>query len=86
MGWGLSGLLITLFMIAFTIMFGMRRLDPTERHQGMMTALAVECVVKIIAFISIGIFVSFTLFDGFDDITKRLFDQGFERGYQHQQY
>ncbi|WP_290704619.1 hypothetical protein [Amphritea sp.] len=79
MGWGLSGLLITLFMIAFTIMFGMRRLDPTERHQGMMTALAVECVVKIVAFISIGLFVSFTLFDGFDDITKRLFDQGFER-------
>ncbi|WP_428034453.1 hypothetical protein [Amphritea sp.] len=79
MGWGLSGLLITLFMVAFTIMFGMRRLDPTERHQGMMTALAVECVVKLIAFIAVGLFVSFGLFKGFDDITERLFDQGFER-------
>lgn len=79
MGWGLSGLLITLFMIAFTIMFGMRRLDPTERHQGMITALAVECVIKLIAFISIGLFVSFSLFDGFDDITKQLFDRGFEQ-------
>lgn len=79
MGWGLSGLLITLFMVAFTIMFGMRRLDPTERHQGMMTALAAECLVKLIAFITIGLFVSFSLFDGFDDITERLFDQGFER-------
>ena len=79
MGWGLSGLLITLFMIAFTIMFGMRRLDPTERHQGMMTALAVECLVKLVAFMTVGLFVSFGLFNGFDDITERLFDQGFER-------
>lgn len=79
MSWGLSGLLITLFMVAFTIMFGMRRLDPTERHQGMMTALAAECLVKLVAFITIGLFVSFSLFDGFDDITERLFDQGFER-------
>ncbi|UTW02011.1 hypothetical protein KDX31_11640 [Amphritea atlantica] len=79
MGWGLSGLLITLFMVAFTIMFGMRRLDPTERHQGMMTALAAECLVKLVAFITIGLFVSFSLFDGFDDITERLFDEGFER-------
>jgi len=79
MGWGLSGLLITLFMIVFTIMFGVRRLDPTERHQGMITALAVECLVKLIAFISVGLFVSYSLFDGFDDITSRLFDAGFER-------
>lgn len=79
MGWGFSGLFITLFMIVFTIMFGVRRLDPTERHQGMMTALAVECVVKLIAFIAIGLFVSFSLFNGFDDITNRIFDQGFER-------
>ena len=79
MGWGLSGLIITLFMVAFTIMFGMRRLDPTERHQGMMTALAVECLVKLIAFVAVGLFVSFSLFNGFDDITEKLFDQGFER-------
>ncbi|MDO6563827.1 sodium:solute symporter family protein [Amphritea sp. 1_MG-2023] len=75
----ISGLLITLFMIAFTIMFGMRRLDPTERHQGMMTALAVECLVKLVAFIAVGCFVSFSLFNGFDDITEQLFEQGFER-------
>ncbi|WP_417227921.1 sodium:solute symporter family protein [Amphritea sp.] len=79
MSWDLSGLLITLFMVAFTIMFGMRRLDPTERHQGMMTALAVECLVKLVAFIAIGLFVSFSLFNGFDDITEQLFEQGFER-------
>lgn len=79
LSWDFSGLLITLFMIAFTIMFGMRRLDPTERHQGVMTALAVECLVKLIAFIAVGLFVSFNLFNGFDDITEQLFEQGFER-------
>lgn len=79
MGWGTSGLLITLFMILFTIMFGLRRLDPTERHQGMITALVVECLVKLVAFISVGLFVSYSLFNGFDDITNRIFDAGFER-------
>ncbi|GGK57806.1 sodium:solute symporter [Amphritea balenae] len=79
MGWGLSGLLITLFMVAFTIMFGVRRLDPTERHQGMITALVVECLVKLVAFMAVGLFVSYSLFNGFDDITTRLFDQGYSR-------
>ncbi|MEH6577138.1 MAG: hypothetical protein V7731_08670 [Amphritea sp.] len=79
MSWGASGLFITLFMIVFTIMFGVRRLDPTERHQGMITALVVECIVKLVAFIAIGLFVSYSLFNGFDDITRRLIDGGFER-------
>ena len=32
--WNLTGTLVTLVMILFTIIFGVRRLDPTERHQG----------------------------------------------------
>lgn len=78
MEWGSSGLLITVFMIIFTIMFGLRRLDPTERHQGMISALMVECIIKLIAFISIGVFACFYLFSGFDDILTRLSRAGLD--------
>lgn len=62
------GLLIVAFMIVFTIMFGTRRIIPTERHQGMVVAMAVESFIKLIAFLTVGIFVTFFLFNGFGDI------------------
>lgn len=65
------GPLVVLLMATFTILFGVRRLDPTERHKGMVLALATECVVKLIAFLAAGIFVTYFLFDGFGDIFRR---------------
>ena len=59
-------------MVLFTIMFGVRRLDPTERHQGMVMAMAVECLVKLAAFLAAGVFVTFFLFDGMGEIFQRL--------------
>ena len=55
-------------MVLFTIVFGVRRIDPTERHPGMVMAVAVESVVKLAAFLAAGIFVTFFLFDGFGDV------------------
>lgn len=66
----LASVVVTLFMIAFTIIFGVRKLDPTERHQGMMAALVVECIIKLLAFLIIGVFVTFYLFDGFTDLAQ----------------
>lgn len=66
------GPLIIFFMIVFTIAVGVRRLDPTERHEGMVMALAVECLVKLVAFLSAGIFATYFLFDGPSDIFRRL--------------
>ncbi len=63
--------LVVVLMIGFTILFGVRRLDPTERHRGMVLALATECIVKLIAFMAAGIFVTYYLFDGFGDIFQR---------------
>ncbi len=62
------GLIIVGFMILFTILFGVRRLVPTERHQGMVVAMAVESGVKLLAFLAVGIFVTYFLFKGFGDI------------------
>lgn len=65
------GPLTVILMIGFTILFGVRRLDPTERHQGMMLALASECVIKLVAFMAAGVFVTYFMFDGFGDIFRR---------------
>ncbi len=69
---GFTGLMVTLVMIVFTILFGARRLDPTERHPGMITVLAVECLVKLVAFIAIGVFVTVTMFGGLSPLLERL--------------
>ena len=63
---------VTLMLVLFTVLFGARRLDPTERHQGMMAALAVECVVKLAAFLAVGVFVVYGLFGGVGDLFARL--------------
>ena len=44
-------------MALFTILFGTRNLDANERHHGVVAAIAVEAIVKLIALLSIGIFV-----------------------------
>ncbi len=52
---GDTALLVAIILAVFTILFGTRRLDGRERHQGMMTAVAVESVVKLIAFIAVAL-------------------------------
>ncbi len=68
---GHAKLIIVLLMIAFTILFGVRHIDPTERHRGVVFAVAVESMVKLVAFLVVGIYVTFFLFDGFDDLFNR---------------
>jgi len=70
-------LIVAILMIAFTIVFGVRRIDPTERHQGMVMTVAVESLVKLLAFLAAGIFVTFFMFDGFGDLFHRLSESPF---------
>ena len=58
-------------MAAFTILFGTRHLDATERHEGLVAAVAFESLVKLLAFVAVGVFVTFGLFDGFGDLFSR---------------
>jgi len=48
-------------LAAFTILFGTRRLDGRERHQGMMTAVALEALVKLLAFLSVAVLAAIYL-------------------------
>ncbi|MCM2290667.1 MAG: histidine kinase, partial [Sulfuritalea sp.] len=63
-----SALYVAMILAAFTILFGTRHLDATERHEGMVAAIAVESVVKLIAFLAVGIFVVWGMHDGVADI------------------
>ncbi|WP_301102103.1 sensor histidine kinase [Propionivibrio sp.] len=59
---------IALILAAFTIVFGTRHLDATERHEGMVAAIALESVVKLLAFLAVGLYVTYGIYDGFADI------------------
>jgi len=58
-------------LAAFTILFGTRHLDATERHEGMVAAIAFESVVKLVAFFAVGLFVTYGIYDGFADVFDR---------------
>lgn len=59
---------VTVILSLFGVLFGARHLDASERHEGLVAAIALESLVKIIAFVAAGIFVTYGLFDGFADI------------------
>ncbi|MGB3597956.1 MAG: sodium:solute symporter, partial [Pseudomonas neustonica] len=59
-----TALVVTLVLALFTVLFGTRSLDVTEHHRGMMLAIAFESLVKLLAFLAVGIFVTFGLFGG----------------------
>lgn len=49
-------LYVALLLAAFAILFGTRAIDATEHHRGMVLAVALESLVKLLAFIAIGVF------------------------------
>jgi Na+/proline symporter/signal transduction histidine kinase len=55
-------LMVTLAMAAFAVLFGTRQADATEHQHGLMLAVATESIVKLVAFIAAGAFVTFWMF------------------------
>ena len=55
----------------FAILFGTRKIDASERHEGIVAAIAFESIVKLVSFVAVGAFVGFVLFDGFGDLFAR---------------
>ncbi|MBN1324216.1 MAG: DUF835 domain-containing protein [Methanotrichaceae archaeon] len=52
----------------FAIIFGARHLDPMERHEGLIAAIAFESIVKLVAFLVVGIYITYGIFDGYGEI------------------
>lgn len=44
-------------LCVFSIMFGVRNIDVNERHHGVIAAIALEAVVKLVALLAVGIWV-----------------------------
>ena len=63
--------LVALALGIFSVLFGARNIDASERHEGVVTAVAFESLVKLVAFVAIGIYITFSLFDGPSDIFSR---------------
>jgi len=66
--WNDNAFSVAMLMAAFSILFGTRHIDATERHEGMVAAIAFESMVKLLAFSAAGIFITFTMFDGVFDL------------------
>jgi Na+/proline symporter len=56
----------------FTILFGTRNLDAKEQHHGIVTAIAVEAVVKLVALLAVGIFVVWELAGGIGAVIDKI--------------
>ncbi len=67
-----AGWFISVILGVFAIIFGARRLDSSERHGGLVFAVAFESAFKLVAFLLVGIFVTYGLFDGIGDIMAKM--------------
>ena len=66
-----SSVLIPLVLAGFAMAFGTRRVDATEHQDGLMLAVATESLVKLIAFLAVGVAVTWGIFGGLEDLWSR---------------
>ena len=52
-------LFVAVSMAAFAVLFGTRHIDATEHQDGLMLAIGAESLVKLLAFLAVGFFVTF---------------------------
>ncbi len=64
-----TALFVAAAMAVFAILFGTRKIDVTEHHEGMMLAIAFESVVKLLAFIAVGMLALLLISGSPRDIT-----------------
>ncbi len=68
---GAVALGVALVLAGFAMAFGTRHIDATEHHDGLVLAIAAESVVKLLAFLCVGAFVTWGMFDGLGDLAAR---------------
>ena len=65
-------LYLALTLAVFAMMFGTRNMDASEHHRGLMWAIAFESLVKLLAFVAIGLFAIFGVFDGLGSVAETM--------------
>jgi Na+/proline symporter/signal transduction histidine kinase/CheY-like chemotaxis protein len=69
---GTLSALVAAVLAGFGIAFGTRRIDATEHQDGLMLAIATESIIKLVAFLCVGIYVTWGMFGGLGDLTHKL--------------
>ncbi len=69
--WSDTTFYVALLLAVFATLFGTRNIEAAERHEGLVAAIALESMVKLVAFLVVGIFITFFIFDGFGDIATQ---------------
>ncbi|MGB0748500.1 MAG: ATP-binding protein [Magnetospiraceae bacterium] len=64
----MTGMWIGIGMAVFTILFGTRNLDANERHHGVVAAIALEAIVKLVALVLVGVLVTFGISGGVTEV------------------
>ena len=67
---------VAIAMAAFAILFGTRHADATEHQGGLILAVATESIVKLIAFLTVGLYVTFWIFEGPRDLFAKAAEAG----------
>ncbi|MDW3225535.1 MAG: sensor histidine kinase [Paracoccaceae bacterium] len=67
-----AGLWIAIGLALFTVLFGTRNLNVNERQHGVVIAVAVEAVVKLIALLAVGVFVVWGIAGGVSETLARI--------------
>ncbi len=62
---------VVLLIAIFSSYYGTRYVDASEKRLGIISAVAVESFLKLIFFIILGVFVTYGIFNGFDDIYEK---------------
>jgi len=86
-----SALLMALMLALFAILFGTRQVVSSENHHGLVLAIAFESLVKLVAFVAVGLYVTYGLGDGFaaayrqalalPQVSQALSDAGWQLGF-----
>ncbi len=66
-----TALIIASAMAIFAVLFGTRHIDATEHQEGLIVAVALESIVKLFAFLTVGFFVLFSVFGGIGGFLER---------------
>jgi PAS domain S-box-containing protein len=56
-----TALAVALIMALFAVLFGARRVDATRHREGLMLAIAFESLLKLLAFVAVGVFACLQL-------------------------
>jgi Na+/proline symporter/nitrogen-specific signal transduction histidine kinase len=62
---------VAVALALFSSYYGTRYVDASEKRKGIVTAVAMESILKLVFFVLIGVYVTYFVFDGFDDIYEK---------------